>query len=36
MQDGFSVREAAALLSVSPARIDQLVQVPKKRRNSAA
>jgi hypothetical protein len=33
---GFSVREAAALLSVSPARIDQMVQQPKKRRRQAA
>jgi len=33
---GFSVREAAALLSVSPSRIDQMVQEPKKRRRQAA
>ena len=33
---GFSVREAAALLSVSPARIDQMVQQPKKRQREAA
>lgn len=33
---GFSVREAAALLSVSPARIDQMVQEPKKRNQAAA
>jgi len=33
---GFSVREAAALLSVSPARVDQMVQEPKKRRRQAA
>jgi hypothetical protein len=33
---GFSVREAAALLSVSPARIDQMVQQPRKRRRQAA
>jgi len=35
-QDGFSIREAAALLSVSPARIDQMIQEPKKRRGAAA
>jgi len=29
---GFSVREAAALLAVSPARVDQLVQKPTPRR----
>jgi hypothetical protein len=34
-QGGFSVREAATLLSVSPARIDQMVQA-RKRRESAA
>ena len=33
---GFSVREAAMLLSVSPARFDQLVQEPKRRRGEAA
>jgi len=33
---GFSVREAAALLSVSPARVDQMVQEPKRRRRQAA
>ena len=32
---GFSVREAAALLSISPARIDQIVQAPKNRRQAA-
>jgi hypothetical protein len=36
MQDGFSIRETAALLSLSPARIDQMVQEPKRARNSAA
>ena len=35
-QDGFSVREAAALLSVSSARVDQMVQAPKRRRTKAA
>jgi hypothetical protein len=35
-QNGFSVREAAALLSVSPARVDQMVQAPRKQRTSAA
>jgi hypothetical protein len=35
-QDGFSIREAAALLSTSPARIDQMVQEPKKAKNAAA
>ncbi len=35
-QDGFSVREAAALLSVSSARVDQMVQAPKRRRTNAA
>ena len=33
---GFSVREAAALLSVSPARVDQMVQHDKKQRTEAA
>jgi DNA-directed RNA polymerase specialized sigma24 family protein len=33
---GFSIREAAALLSVSPARVDQLIQQPKKRARKAA
>jgi hypothetical protein len=33
---GFSVREAAALLSVSPARVDQMVQESKKRGPQAA
>jgi len=33
---GFSVREAAALLSVSPARVDQMVQEPRRRRRQAA
>lgn len=33
---GFSVREAAALLSVSPARVDQMVQQRKRRRREAA
>jgi hypothetical protein len=34
---GLSVREAAALLSVSPARVDQMVQQStKRRRNTAA
>jgi hypothetical protein len=33
---GFSVREAAALLSISPARVDQMVQEPKKRNRPAA
>jgi hypothetical protein len=35
-EGGFSVREAAALLSISPARVDQMVQTPKRRRNDAA
>jgi hypothetical protein len=35
-EGGFSVREAAALLSVSPARVDQMVQAPKRRRRDAA
>jgi predicted transcriptional regulator len=33
---GFSVREAAALLAISPARVDQMVQEPKKHRRRAA
>ena len=33
---GFSIREAATLLSVSPARVDQIVQEPKKRAATAA
>lgn len=32
VERGFSVREAAALLAVSPARVDQLVQKPRSRR----
>jgi hypothetical protein len=32
---GFSVRETAALLSISPARVDQIVQAPRKRRAAA-
>jgi hypothetical protein len=35
-EDGFSVREAAALLSVSSARVDQMVQAPKRRGRNAA
>jgi len=33
---GFSIREAATLLSVSPARVDQIVQQPRKRTTKAA
>jgi hypothetical protein len=35
-QDGFSVREAAALLSVSPARVDQMLQRSKRTDSDAA
>ena len=35
-EDGFSVREAAALLSLSPARVDQMVRAPKRREHDAA
>jgi hypothetical protein len=33
---GFSVREAAALLAVSPARVDQMVHEPQQHRRQAA
>ena len=33
---GFSVREAATLLALSPARVDQMVQAPKRTRSDAA
>ena len=35
-EDGFSIREAAALLSMSPARVDQMVQTTKRRGHDAA